>query len=131
MPIAEARRNDEVISLADSTTLRFIDSIRDITEADSKAKKIKAQIKVVNKKPTSAENKKEIRRLYNELDKLQYKPDYLCVIIDENRDYHKMCDSKGFKLNNIKYVRLVGTNGGVKNETIVFVSETVSKELKN
>lgn len=130
LPISEARKNDEVISLADSTTLRFIDDIKNIKEADKKARQIKSQIKSIKKKPTSAENKKEIRRLYTELDKLQYKPDYLCVIIDKIKDYRRMCVPKGFKLNGIKYERLVGTNGGVKNETIVFASEIVLKDLR-
>ena len=35
----------------------------------------------------------------------------------------------GFSINGINYKRLLGTNGGIKNETIVFVSERVHDEL--
>ena len=44
LPIEEARRNEEVISLADSQTLRWIDYLNDITDADAEAKKIKEAI---------------------------------------------------------------------------------------
>lgn len=36
LPIDEARRNDEVISLADSQVLRWIDELNGITDADTK-----------------------------------------------------------------------------------------------
>lgn len=66
--------------------------------------------------------------MYSELDSIQYKPDYLCLIIDKEKDYHRAC--RGFSINGIKYKRLLGTNGGIKNSTIVFVSEKVVDELR-
>lgn len=66
--------------------------------------------------------------MYAELDSIQYKPDYLCLIIDKEKDYHRAC--RGFSINGIKYKRLLGTNGGIKNSTIVFVSEKVVDELR-
>lgn len=36
----------------------------------------------------------------------------------------------GFSINGMRYVRLLGTNGGVKNETIVFVSERHAEEIR-
>ena len=51
----------------------------------------------------------------------------MCLIIDRVKDYRRACG--GFTVNGIKYVRLLGTNGGVKAETIVFVSERLSEEL--
>ena len=52
----------------------------------------------------------------------------MCLIIDKEKDYWRAC--KGFKINGIKYVRLLGTNGGIKNSTIVFVSERLATELR-
>ena len=51
----------------------------------------------------------------------------MCLIIDSNSDYRRSC--KGFYINNIKYKRFVGTTNGVKNSTIVFVSERLYEEL--
>ena len=49
LPIEEARRNDEVISLADSQMLRWIDELNGITDADAKANEIKTQIRRLRK----------------------------------------------------------------------------------
>lgn len=51
----------------------------------------------------------------------------MCLIIDKEKDYWRAC--KGFSINGIRYKRLLGTNGGVKNSTIVFVSERLSGDL--
>lgn len=128
MPISEARRNDEVISLADSQVLRWLDELNGITDADNRAREIKMQIRSIKREPNSASNKRKIRQLYSELDEIQYKPDYMCLIIDREKDYHRAC--RGFYINGMKYVRLLGTNGGVKNSTIVFISDRHSAEIR-
>lgn len=128
LPLEEARRNDEIISLADSQILRWIDELNGIFDADIKAGEIKAEIKRIKREPSSAKNRRDIRRLYSELDALQFKPDYMCLIIDKIKDYYRAC--KGFTINGVRYQRLLGTNGGIKNSTIVFVSERLAGELR-
>lgn len=127
LPIDEARRNDEVISLASSQVLRWIDELNGCTDADKRASDIKRRIRELRNDKNSVQNKKEIRKLYTELDKVQFKPDYMCLIIDKNSHYYRAC--KGFKINGIKYKRLLATNGGVKNSTIIFASERLVGEL--
>lgn len=128
LPIAEARRNDEVISLADSQVLRWLDELNGITDAEANARVIKAEIKRLRKEDNSVQTRRRIKQLYAKLDTIQFKPDYLCVIIDKEKDYHRAC--RGFSINGIRYVRLLGTNGGVKNETIVFISERHAEEIR-
>lgn len=128
LPIEEARRNDEVISLADSQMLRWIDELNGINDADAKAHEIKTQIRRLRKEKNSPQNKRVIRQLYKDLDTLQFKPDYLCLIIDKEKDYYRAC--RGFSINGVRYKRLLGTNGGIKNSTIVFVSERLADELR-
>lgn len=128
LPLDEARRNDEVVSLADSQVLRWIDELNGVTDADHAAREIKSQIKRIKKEPNSIQNKRNIKRLYSELDALQFKPDYMCLIIDKKKDYYRAC--RGFLINGIQYKRLLGTNGGIKNSSIIFVSERLSDELK-
>lgn len=127
LPIDEARRNDEVISLADSQVLRWIDELNGITDADSQAREIKIQIKRLRQDLNNIQNRRAIKRLYDELDRLQFKPDYMCLIIDKDKDYYRAC--RGFSINGIRYKRLLGTNGGIKDSTVVFVSERLSTEL--
>lgn len=116
-----------MISLADSQTLRWIDYLNDITDADAEAKKIKEEIRSLRTTPNSVKNRHAIKKLYEDLDQLQYKADYVTLIIDKEKDYYRAC--KGFQINEVKYRRLLGTNGGIKNSTIVFVSEKVVDEL--
>lgn len=127
LPLDEARKNDEIVSLADSQILRWIDELNNITDADQKARDIKSEIQKLRRLPNSTQTRRQMRDLYRELDRLQFKPDYMCLIIDRNRDYHRAC--RGFSINGIKYKRLLGTNGGIKNSTIVFVSERLYPEL--
>lgn len=128
LPVAEARKNDEVISLADSQVLRWLDELNGITDAESHAREIKMEIRRLRREPNSVQNRRKIKKLYADLDDVQFKPDYLCVIIDREKDYHRAC--KGFSINGMKYQRLLGTNGGVKNETIVFISTRHADEIK-
>lgn len=127
LPLDEARRNDEIISLADSQILRWIDELNNITDADNTAKRIKIEIKQIKKEPNTIQNRRKIKGLYNELDRIQFKPDYLCLIIEKTSDYYRAC--KGFSVNGVEYRRLLGTSGGVKNSTIVFVSSRLHEEL--
>lgn len=108
--------------------LRWIDELNGITDADEKARDIKTKIKRLRKDKNSPQNKREIRQLYKDLDALQFKPDYMCLIIDKEKDYYRAC--KGFSINGVKYKRLLGTNGGIKCSTIVFISERLEKEIK-
>ena len=128
LPIDEARRNDEVISLADSQVLRWIDELNGIADADERARVIKLCIRKLRHEENSSSSKRMIRQLYKELDEVQFKPDYMCLIIDREKDYRRAC--KGFSINGIRYKRLLGTNGGIKNSTIVFVSERLAPELR-
>lgn len=128
LSVQDARKNDEVISLADSQVLRWIDDMNGITDADQRAKEIKSEIKRLKREPNNMQNRKLVRQLYAKLDSVQFKPDYMCLIIDKEKDYYRAC--KGFSINGLSYKRLLGTNGGIKNSTIVFVSERYVDELK-
>ena len=125
--LQEARKNEEIISMGSSQVLRWIDELNGITDADSIAKEIKANIRKLKKSSSVPDAKKKIRELYSDLDSVQFKPDYMCLIIDKEKDYRRAC--KGFSINGIKYKRLLGTPGGIKNSTIVFVSERLHDEI--
>lgn len=118
----EARRNDEIISMADREVLRFIDDINhfDTAATEDKIREIRKTLKYLKKQPKSISTHKQIRHCYAELDRLQIKTDYVCVVIDNIGDFKKLND--GFKINDIEYKRLVGTPNGVKKSTVVYAS---------
>ena len=117
-----------VVSLGDSQILRFIDELNGKQNSDSIVKSIKRKIRLEKKKPRSKNTKSTITYLYKKLYELQFQPDYLCVVMDRNSDYDRA--NKGFTVNDVSYHRLLGTNGGIKNSTIVYVSERLYPELK-
>lgn len=128
LPLSEARKNDEIISLADSQVLRWIDELNDVVDAENTARMIKMEIRNARKGSNGVVNRRHIKKLYAQLDEVLFKPDYMCLIIDHEKDYYRAC--RGFSINGVKYRRLLGTNGGIKNSTIVFVSERLHDELQ-
>lgn len=108
--------------------LRWIDELNGVVDADERAREIKKRIKELRSQETTIASKREIKKLYGQLDELQFKKDYMCLIIDREKDYYRAC--AGFTINGVKYKRLLGTNGGIKNSTIVFVSERLQPELQ-
>ena len=128
MSLRQARKNEEVVALADSQMLRFIDDLNNVCDIETKAKEIRKEIKILKRSKTNAGNKKLIKHFYDELDKIQFKPDYMNLVVDNVKDFEYVCKN-GFYINNIKYKRMLGTGGGVKNSTIVFVSERLYPQL--
>lgn len=124
----EARRNREIISLADSNTLRMIDIINncDRKVIAEEIKKTKYNIKQVKRLPKSVENSKKIKEYYKLLDDLQHKTDYVAIIMDTPNDMDKLDD--GFKINNVAYHRLVGTVNGVKKSIIIYAPISNNKD---
>ena len=127
--IDEARSTPgTVISLADSQILTWINELNGTENYDYEAKRIKKEIKDLKRQKSSNENKIAIRKLYQELYKIQFKEDYLCLIIDKLSDYDRA--NKGFKVNGIEYKRLLTTTNGVKTSTVVYTSVRLRDELK-
>lgn len=121
--LKEARANNEIISLADSNVLRSIDEPngldREITAA--RVREIRKRISELNTKTTGiAAARNERRRLYAELDEIQFKPDYVMIVMDKASDFDKL--NKGFSINGIEFKRLVGTSNGIKQSTVVYCS---------
>ena len=128
LPLDEARRNDEVVPLGSSQMLRWIDELNGVGDAEAAVERLRKEIKNVRKRDNSVQNRKIIKDLYKQLESIQFKKDYICLIIDREKDYWRACN--GFTINDTRYVRLVGTNGGIKNSTIVFVSDRLADELR-
>lgn len=129
LSLADARRNEELIALSDSQMFSWIDELRGIEDVDGQVAEVRRQIKALRSQPNSLENRRAIQRLYQRLDDLQFKPDYMHLVVEKNADFRVAC-KKGFVINGIRYARLLGTAGGVKNSTIVFVNAELVEELR-
>lgn len=129
LSVNEARENKELISLSESQILRWIDELNHLSDAEMHITYIKNQIKKEKREPNLAKSRPRIRKLYEQLDHYQFKRDYVCVVIEKNKDFDEMYKN-GFEINGIKYRWLLGTTGGVKNNTVVFVNEQLLSEIK-
>lgn len=126
LPLKEARKSaNTVVSVNDSQVLRWIEELNHTQDADARAKEIREQINVLKQK---RENKKQVSKLYDQLYELQFQKDYLLLIIDKKSDYNRA--NNGFTINGIKYHRLLGTAGGIKTSTIVYVNSQLYPEIK-
>ena len=116
------------MSIASSQCLRFIDEINGCLDTDEKIRSIKSRIKQIRRNPKTPYTKALMREMYGKLYELQFQPDYVCIVMDSNRDYDTA--NNGFSINGIQYCRLLGTNGGIKNSTIVYVNNAIYDKLK-
>lgn len=128
LSLEEAKNNNEVIALGDSQMIRWIDELNNAGDVGAEISRIKQEIRAILKQDGSVQNRHAVRALHTELDKIQFLPDYIHIVAENNSDYVRA--TKGFRVNGIRFVRLVGTNGGLKNSTVVFVNEKLADELR-
>lgn len=128
LPLALKEYPDLVVTLASSQCLRFIDEINGQLNIDDEIHAVKRKIAFTKKRSKSPETKAMMRNLYSKLYELQFQKDYVCVVMDSYSDYDRA--NQGFSINGIRFRRLLGTNGGIKNSTIVYVNEQIYPELK-
>ena len=60
---------------------------------------------------------------------IDFKKYILSVIIDNKSDFQRATSKRGIKVNGITFKRFVGTTGGLKNNTLLFVNEEILDEL--
>lgn len=128
LDLQEARMRDELVTLSSSQVLRWIDELNGAPDQRAEITAVRTEIRDTMAQDASRDRKAKLKKLYERLDALQYKKDYICLIIDDERDYRAAVN--GFYINGIKYSRLLGTNGGIKNSTIVFANDALVGELR-
>lgn len=129
LPLNRARKIPSmVVSLADSQVLSWINELNGTEDCDIKAKEIRTRIDLIKREPSNSAHRAEINSLYENLYRLQFKEDYLCVVMDRKSDYDKA--NSGFYVNGIFYRRLICTTNGVKESTVVYVSDKLHDILK-
>lgn len=126
----QARRNEELISLGDSQTLRFIRDIVGYQYTEEDIKQTKKYIKSLKKLKNTDKTRDKLKEAYNKLDNMLFVEDYVSIIFDNKKNFDYACKN-GFYINGKKFKRLVGTTGGVKQSIIQFCSEDIYEELNS
>ena len=128
--LKEAKEKSLVVGLGESQLIRWLDEFNKIEDCEHKITSIKRQIEDTRILIRDDKGLKPVlKSLYQQLDYYSFKPDYISVVIDKVADYKKLYKD-GFIVNGNKFRRLLGTSGGIKLNTIVFVNEKFLPELK-
>ena len=97
--------------------------------SESEIEEIKNEINEFKKQKSCKANKEKIKELYKELDKMLYIEDYVSIVFNKKGDFDRATNKNGFTINGRKFKRIVGTTGGIKNNTVNFCSEEIHKQL--
>lgn len=138
LPIQTAMREmpDSIVSINSSQCMRFIDEINNQHEINEEVQAIQKKIRQLKKQPRTKESRSLISKFYEKKYNLQFIKDYVCVVMAKESDYDRA--NEGFSINFglvddkeciIRYKRFLGTNGGIKTSTIVYVNEELYPEL--
>lgn len=125
--VREAKSKGDIVTLGDSELLRFIRDINGYKYSEEDIKSTKKNIKSIRRLKNTESNKKKIAKLYNELHDMVFIEDLVSIVFKTKKDFDRAC--KGFKINGKTYIRMLGTTGGVKNNTVFFVNKDIHKEL--
>lgn len=128
LSLEEAKNNNELIALGDSQVMRWIDELKGVPDPGAEIARLKAEIRWLSREENSVQNRHAVRKLIAEMDSVQFVPDYVHIVASNNSEYLRA--TKGFRINGIRFTRLVGTNGGLKNSTVVFVNTQYVDELR-
>lgn len=132
LSIEDAVENDELISIADSQAIRFIYDItnRDKEKEEFEILSMRKELKKIKKMECNSENKKRISDIYSRIYSQTHIEEYISVEF-KNAGQFDIASKKGFYVNNNKYVRMIGTTGGVKSSTIIFIDENIKTHLED
>lgn len=127
LSIEGAKESGELISVADSEVLRFIRDINKTTDDNTIYNEILDKISELKKNKTRIEDRRRMKELHAQLDKITFVKDYVTVVMRNNSDFDRA--NKGFSINGIKFKRLLATTGGVKNNTVVYINDELYSEI--
>jgi len=134
----EAKKNKEIIALADN---QFLRSIRDITNRNVDLEQIESWYKErdkIRKKKSSIENSKRIEQLKTYISNSMFIPEYITIVM-EHKSHYKHLFENGLIINftekdketiSKRYIRLSCSAGHARVSTVVFCEEEVATELE-
>lgn len=128
--IRQAIKNGFIVGIGDSAGTRMIRDIIGSKYNEEYINNIKREIKQTKKLDESdRQTRKKLKDLNKEL-LVACLQDRICnVVFNSNKDYEKY-SKKGFKLNGVHYSLLIGTPGGIKLNTVMFIDERIREEVE-
>lgn len=132
--IQTAMKNRLIVGVGDSTGLRMIREITGSKYDEEYINNIKKTIKNIKKKSKVAdaqekkELKKEMKKVLTERSIASLEKN-ICNVVFSSISQYKKYSEEGFKLNDKHYVLLLGTPGGIKQNSVLFCEKSIYDEL--
>lgn len=131
--IRKGIKNRFIVGIGDSDSTRNIRDIIDSEFNEEYINKIREEIKKIRKNLDKSEDKNKLKLRLKELNNNLLEAslqDKICnVVFKTDSDYDKY-SVEGFILNGKRYEPILGTPGGIKCNSVVFVEDSVNKELE-
>jgi hypothetical protein len=127
--INEARRNGELVSVGDSQVLRIIRKIKNSEFSEEILKKLEERKSIIKKLINSDKNVEQLQEIQSKIDNLLHIPEYISIVVKNKSDYRNIISNK-FKVNGIKYVRLMCGAGHARKNTVIFCASNIENKLK-
>ena len=131
--IRKGIKNRFIVGIGDSDSTRNIRDIIDSEFNEEYINKIREEIKKIRRSLDKSEDKNKLRLRLKELNNNLLEAslqDKICnVVFKTDSDYDKYSE-EGFILNGKRYKPILGTPGGIKCNSVVFVEDSVNKELE-
>lgn len=131
--IPNAIKNRQIVSIGDSTGTRMIREIVGSNYTEEYINNLKHKLKMKKNLLRDSNSdkkalKKEIKNIIDERNQASLIPE-ICNVIFSSKKHYDRAEKKGFFLNGKKYVLLIGTTGGIKQNTVMFCREDIYEPL--
>lgn len=122
-------QNGKIISLADSQMLKTIRKLTNHKVDLEQLERWYEERDRIKQRVNSKENRERIRELQKNIYDMMYIPEYVTVVIDNNKHYESFY-KKGFYINGDKYTRFSCSASQARVSTVVFIKDELKKAVK-
>ncbi|WP_079420248.1 hypothetical protein [Paenibacillus ferrarius] len=128
---AKLRKSEEVVGLSESTLIRILRRIEGIDELEFRDNltTLEAEITDLKSYESSKANLIKLKELNQKLRDMLHIKDLVMITMNKPEHFDRLNSKKGFTIDGVKYKRLFGTAGGVKNKTLFYASDNIYGEL--
>lgn len=124
--LEEAIRGDEVISLGESEAIRQLYRMKGIENPRERVEQLYRERRVIEKLGSSYENRKRIKEINREIERLTFISEIVNVKI-ENISHYREIMREGLWINGREYVRFMVSAGMARRSTVQFIDKEYIK----
>lgn len=126
--IEEARKDLNLVSLADNQVFHFLRKIKNTPFDREKLDRLYKLRNDEKSLPKVKRNVAKIEKFQKQIDNLLFIPDIITIKMSSKKDYLDLTKN-GFSINGIKFVRLVCTAAYLRRNVVGFINEKYFKEI--